>query len=133
MNNSIYEKSKEYLEQIGYIWSADDTFILALEVQNAESTIKNNCNLFDIPQKLLNIAVNMSVGKFLNIKKTFEPNRIMELDLSCAVKQIQAGDTNTVFALGSGSLTDEQRFDLFVNYLLTCGKDELSCYRKIKW
>ena len=46
---------------------------------------------------------------------------------------IQVGDTNTVFAVGEGSLTPEQRFDLLVEHLLNYGRREFSCYRKIRW
>lgn len=53
--------------------------------------------------------------------------------LDMAVKQIQTGDTNTVFATGEGSSTPEQRLNSFLNYLLTYGRDQFSCYRKIRW
>jgi len=80
-----------------------------------------------------NIAVDMAIGEFLTAKKTFSPDSIAGLDLDIAVKQIQTGDTNTVFATGEGSLTAEQRLNAFLNYLLTYGRDEFSCYRKIRW
>ena len=81
----------------------------------------------------MNIAVDMAVGEFLTAKKTFAPDSIAGIDLELAVKQIQTGDTNTVFAVGEGSLTPEQRLNAFLNYLLTYGREEFSCYRKIKW
>ena len=58
---------------------------------------------------------------------------IAGLDLDFAVKQIQEGDTNTVFATGEASLTPEQRLNNFLNYLLTHGRDEFSCYRRLRW
>lgn len=98
-----------------------------------ENTIKNDCNVSSIPDGLVNIAIDMAIGEFLTAKKTFAPNDIAGLDLDFAVKQIQTGDTNTVFATGEGSLTPEQRLTAFINYLLTYGRDEFSCYRKIRW
>ena len=86
-----------------------------------------------IPDGLVNIAVDMAVGEFLTAKKTFSPDSIAGLDLDMAVKQIQTGDTNTVFATGEGSSTPEQRLNSFLNYLLTYGRDQFSCYRKIRW
>ncbi len=75
----------------------------------------------------------MAIGEFLTTKKTFSPDEIAGLDLDFAVKQIQEGDTNTVFATGEGTLTPEQRLTAFLNYLLTHGRDEFSCYRSLRW
>ena len=54
-------------------------------------------------------------------------------DLEYAVKQIQTGDTNTVFATGEGSMTPEQRLTSFINYLLSYGKAEFNSFRRIRW
>lgn len=129
----MLEMVKERLKSFGYELQEGDEFALSLGVQKVESTIKNDCNTPSIPEGLLNIAVDMAVGEFLTAKKTFAPDRIAGLDLDMAVKQIQTGDTSTVFATGEGSLTAEQRLDAFLDYLLNYGRDEFSCYRKIKW
>ena len=124
---------KERLQSFGYEWQNGDEAILNFCIQKVENTIKNNCNTLSIPDGLVNIAVDMVVGEFLTGKKTFSPESIAGLDLDMAVKQIQTGDTNTVFATGEGSLTAEQRLDQFLTYLLSHGKEEFSCYRKIRW
>lgn len=125
--------AKKRLKSFGYILKDIDEPILIFCVQKAENTVKNDCNISHIPDKLINIVIDMSIGEFLKAKKTFAPDDIEGLDLDYAVKQIQAGDTNTVFATGEGSLTAEQRLDNFLSYLLTYGRDEFSCYRKIRW
>lgn len=124
---------KERLVSFGYELKDGDEIILNFSIQKVENTIKNDCNTPSIPDGLVNIAVDMAVGEFLTAKKTFSPGDITGLDLDFAVKQIQTGDTNTVFATGEGSLTAEQRLNNFLNYLLTYGRDEFSCYRKLKW
>lgn len=124
---------KERLQSFGYEIQDGDEIILNFSIQKVENTIKNDCNVSSIPDGLVNIAVDMAVGEFLTAKKTFSPDSIAWLDLDFAVKQIQTGDTNTVFATGEGSLTAEQRLNNFLNYLLTYGRDQFSCYRKIKW
>ena len=86
-----------------------------------------------LSRTLVCIAVDMAVGEFLTAKKTFSPDSIAGLDLDYAVKQIQTGDTNTVFATGEGSQTAEQRLTAFISYLLTYGKGEFACYRRIRW
>lgn len=129
----MLEMVKERLQSFGYELQDGDEVILNFSIQKVENTIKNDCNVNSIPDGLVCIAVDMVVGEFLTAKKTFSPDSIAKLDLDYAVKQIQTGDTNTVFATGEGSLTAEQRLNNFLNYLLTYGRDEFSCYRKIRW
>lgn len=129
----MLEKVKERLQSFGYTLKDGDEVSLNFSIQKVENTIKNDCNVSSIPDGLVNIAVDMAIGEFLTAKKTFSPNDIAGLDLDFAVKQIQTGDTNTVFATGESSLTPEQRLNAFVSYLLTYGRDEFSCYRKIRW
>jgi len=106
---------------------------LTFSIQKVENTIKNDCNVPSIPDGLANIAIDMAIGEFLMAKKTFSPDDIEGLDLDFAVKQIQEGDTNTVFATGEASLTPEQRLNNFLNHLLTHGRDEFACYRRLRW
>ena len=129
----MLEKVKDRLKSFGYELQDGDELSLVFAVQKVENTVKNDCNTPSIPDGLVNIAVDMAVGEFLTAKKTFAPDSIAGLDLEMVVKQIQTGDTNTVFATGEGSLTPEQRLNAFLNYLLTYGRDEFSCYRKIRW
>ena len=121
------------LEGFGYKLKAVDKAALKFAVEKVTNTIKNECNVSAVPEGLMNIAVDMAAGEFLGAKKAFSPAEIEGLNLELAVKQIQVGDTSTVFAVGDGSLTPEQRFDLFIEHLLNYGRREFSCYRKIKW
>lgn len=129
----MLEQVKERLESFGYVLKDGDKAALAFSIQKVENTIKNDCNVLEIPEGLRGVAVDMAVGEFLTAKKTFSPGDIEGMDLDFAVKQIQEGDTNTVFATGEGSLTPEQRLNNLLNYLLTHGRDEFSCYRRIRW
>lgn len=129
----MLDKVKERIESFGYILKDGDDAVLVFSIQKVENTIKNDCNVSFIPDGLVNIAVDMVIGEFLTAKKTFSPDDIAGLDLDFAVKQIQEGDTNTVFAIGEASLTPEQRLNSFLNYLLTHGRDKFSCYRRIRW
>lgn len=129
----MLDKVKTRLQSFGYVLKDGDEVILAFSVEKVTNTIKNDCNVSEIPDGLMNIAIDMAVGEFLKVKKTFSPNDIAGLDLDYAVKQLQEGDKNTVFATGEGSLTAEQRLNNFLNHLLTYGRDEFSCYRRIRW
>lgn len=129
----MLEMVKTRLQSFGYVLQDGDEVILTFCIDKVTNTIKNDCNVSEIPDGLMNIAVDMAVGEFLTVKKTFSPNDIAGLDLDYAVKQLQEGDKNTVFATGEGSLTAEQRLNNLLNYLLTYGRDEFSCYRRIRW
>lgn len=129
----MLEMVKERLESFGYTLKDGDEVILTFSIQKVENTIKNDCNVSSIPDGLANIAIDMAVGEFLTAKKTFSPDDIAGLDLDFAVKQIQEGDTNTVFATGEGTLTPEQRLTSFISYLLSYGKAEFNSFRKIRW
>lgn len=120
------------LSSLGVETDSSDAFSITFAVEKVRSTIKNEINWQDVPEGLEHIAVDMAVGEFLLSKKTFAPESL-NIDLSYAVKQIQAGDTNTVFATGESSLTPVQRLDNFINYLRSYGKSEFASFRRIKW
>lgn len=128
----MIEQVKARLESFGYSFQTGDEVLLDFSIQKVEHTIKNDCNMPFVPDALVNIAIDMAAGEFLLAKKTFSPDSI-GLDLDVAVKQIQEGDTNTVFATGEASLTPEQRLTAFLNYLLTHGREEFSVYRRLRW
>lgn len=129
----MYGLAKERLESFGYIFRKNDEVLLKTSVSRTENSVRNNCGLYEIPKELLDITADMAVGEFLAAKKVLCPGDIECVDLNAAVKRIEVGDTNTVFAVGEGCLTDEQRFDAFVNYLLCSGKNQLNSFRRFKW
>lgn len=129
----MFKKVKERLKMLGYKIKKEDEMLLTFSIHKAEDTIINDCNVSQIPEGLTSVAVDMAVGEFLKAKKTFSPNDIGGLDLDYAVKQIQTGDTSVTFASGESSLTPEQRLDSLINYLLTYGKKQFACFRKLRW
>lgn len=129
----MYSLTKDRLGAFGYKFKSSDENLLKDSVCRAQNSVKNNCGICEIPDELLDVAVDMAAGEFLAVKKVVCPDDIECLDLNAAVKRIEVGDTNTVFAVGEGSLTDEQRFDRFVEYLLSHGKNQLNCFRRLRW
>lgn len=123
----------ERLASFGYTVTAEDAFSLNFCMEKVRSTIKNEVNWTDVPEGLEHFAVDMTCGEFLQAKLTFDPDSLSGLDLDTAVKQITDGDTTTVFAVGEGSQTPEQRLSSFINYLLSYGKEQYSCFRRLRW
>ncbi len=124
---------KKRLKSFGYEVKTDDEFALTFCVEKVRSTIKNEINWNEVPDGLEHIAVDMATGDFLLQKKTFAPDDLANIDLDYAVKQIQTGDTNTVFTTGEANLTPEQRLNTFINYLISYGKAEFSSFRRVRW
>lgn len=127
------DKVKERLKSFGYEVRTDDEFALTFSMEKVRNTIRNEINKDEVPKGLEHIAVDMACGEFLLSKKTFMPDDLKNIDLDLAVKQIQKGDTNTVFAVGEGSQTPEQRLNIFINHLLTYGRSEFARYRRFVW
>ena len=127
------KRLRERLAALGYAVQGADEALLGFALDKAVGSIKNDCNLADLPEGLQRIAVEWAAGEFLQAKKAFAPDDLAGLDLEAAVKQIQAGDTNVVFAAGEGSQTPEQRLNGLIYYLLSYGRAELACYRRLRW
>ena len=129
----MLDKVKARLGSFGYTVKTADEIILTFEIEKVTNTIQNECNVVGIPEGLMNIAIDMVCGAFLNSKKTFAPGDLSMIDLDAAIKQIQTGDTNTVFATGESSMSDEQRLNLLIDLLQNGGRNEFYSYRCIKW
>ncbi|HBH94808.1 MAG TPA: hypothetical protein DDX91_03595 [Ruminococcaceae bacterium] len=129
----MYGLAKERLETFGYGLKKSDEALLKSSVRRAEEAVRNFCCIDEIPDELASITADMAAGEFLAAKKAFCPRDIEGIDLDAAVKRIEVGDTNTIFAVGEGSLTSEQRFDIFVERLLSGGKNQLLCFRRVRW
>ena len=113
------------------VTGADADPLLDILLMNVQQRITNKINCSTIPEGLEGVAVYMAVGEYLNAKKAM--GQLTGFDLDAAIKQIQEGDTNTVFALGEGSLTPEQRLDSLINFLTNGRMDEIYRYRKLVW
>ena len=118
------------LTALGVTGAATDP-LLDILLQNVQQRILNKTHQSVIPEGLESVAVYMAVGEYLNMKKTV--GQLTGFDLDAAIKQIQEGDTNTVFAIGEGSLTPEQRLNGLIDYLINGRSDELYRYRKLVW
>ena len=127
------ESVTQRLESLGYTVKEAELASLTFCVDKVTNTIKNDTNQSSVPEGLEQIAINMACGEFLLAKKTFAPADLATFDLGAAVKRIQTGDETTEFVTGDASMTDEQRLNNFINYLLNSGRDEFNTYRRLKW
>ena len=118
------------LTALGVTGAATDP-LLDMVITNVQWRIKNLTNLREVPEGLESMAVFMAVGEYLNMKKV--SGQLDGFDLDAAIKQIQEGDTNTVFAIGDGSSTPEQRLDALISYLINGRTREFYRFRRLVW
>ena len=120
------------LDALNVTGAADDP-LLPYMVNSVTERVKNETNQSEIPEGLHHVAVELVVGEYLTFKKNAGQLEIDGLDLEAAVKQIQEGDTNTVFAIGDGSQTPEQRLDTLISRLTRDRTREFIRYRRLVW
>lgn len=118
------------LTALGVTGAADDP-LLEIIIRTVQYDIQNKTNQSEIPEGLVNVAVYMAVGEYLSMKKA--SGQLDGFDLDAAIKQIQEGDTNTVFAIGDGSSTPEQRLDALISYLINGRTREFYRFRRLVW
>ena len=126
------ELATEELAAFGYTLTESDDALLSLSVSKAVMYAQNEIADDEIPAKLIPFIVDMICGEFLTVKKSFSPDSIAGLDLSAAVKRIQAGDTSTEFAVDK-TQTVEGRLDAVITGLKSAGKRQFSCFRRLRW
>ena len=125
--NSLSERLSIY----GYSVSSSDTSVLEYCLNEAIQTVKNNINNTLIPVELEYDVINLACANFFFNKKTFSPSSLSGFDLNKAVKELRIGDTTTVFA--DSSLSDEQKLDLFIDYLKKGINNSYASFRRLKW
>lgn len=131
MNKTLLA-AKERLAAFGYDLMDGDEALLSLAASRYEQFVKDDCGLCDIPNALINITADMAVGEFIKAKMAFSPNDIAAIASSPAVKQITIGDTATAFAVDEKA-SPTACLSALADYLLNHGKEEMACYRKIRW
>ncbi|PJO43917.1 hypothetical protein [Lysinibacillus xylanilyticus] len=131
----MLEDVKKRLKSLGISVSSEpnsqDELLLNICIIKVTNHVNNQTNLSEIPQGLHEIAVDMAVGEFLYNKKSMGALSIDTLDFDLIAKQVQDGDTNTVFAIEANS-TPEAQFNAFIAYLQHNEVDFVR-YRVLTW
>lgn len=130
--NGLWEDAAALLDALGVEGVGDDP-VLPFILESVSERVKNETNLNHIPEGLRWAAVELAAGEYLAFRKSTGQLEMDGLDFEAAIKQIQEGDTNTVFAIGEGSQTPEQRLDALIARL-TCDRTrEFIRYRRVVW
>lgn len=120
------------LDALGVAGAGEDPLLPYL-LGSVCQQVRNETNLPDVPKGLRHAVVELTAGEYLAFRKNTGQLDLDGLDLDAAVKQIQEGDTNVVFAVGDGTLTPEQRLDALISRLRRDRSPELIRYRRLLW
>ena len=128
------EEVKKRLESFGYKTSESDDFALNFVISKIDEYIKNFCNIKEIPEEINYAFIDMVCSEFLLEKKSSGSLNLSDLDFSSpAIKSISEGDTSVTYAFGDGTMTNEQKLDVLVNYLADNFRKELYRFRRFVW
>lgn len=130
--NAPREQVTEFLTAMG-VTGVEEDRLLDIALTNAQNAIQNAINQPEIPDGLSTALVYRTAGEYLLMKQGAGQLEQIGLVVDVAVKQIQEGDTNTVFALGEGDQTPEQRLNHLIDWLRTTGEDQFTRFRKLVW
>ncbi len=127
LTNAVIERLKSF----GYEAQKNDEAAIDFSANKVTEAIKNDCNVTDIPEGLFYVAVDMAAGEFLNNKRVFDPSSLASLNVDNAVKSLSIGDISVGYNDSADSA--DKIMEALINCLLTRGKENFSCYRKIRW
>lgn len=128
--SSLTELVLKRLDSLGYTPSEDDAFCIGFSVQLVENSIKNDCNVTEVPEGLSNIAVDMVCGEVLGTLYRAGKLSLDNLDLDGAIASVKVGDASVSF---SNSTSDDGKFTTLLALLQNGGRGEFACYRSLRW
>lgn len=121
------DKIKTKLEAIGITEINDN--LLDISLNEAETYIKNFCNISQIPDELCNTLINCAYGKYLLV--LFSVGKIDDvINIETAISQISEGDVSVSF---SSETSTKEQFLSFVSSLADPDISELLRFRKLVW
>ena len=110
----------------------DYRWLLGFCTQKVDWDIKNSCNVPKVPEGLYKVAAGMILAEYLSGLMTQGViNGKAVFNFEGAVKQLQEGDTNIVFAVDS-SMSGEGKLNSFIEQLRS-NRNQFITYRRLKW
>lgn len=106
------------LESFGIELTVDDSFLVGFSIMKSHQAILNFCGIIRVPSELYSTVVDLTVADILS---SFKVNGRIDYSVS----SVNIGDTSVSF---SSNCIDDIISQLQIN-----GKDELVCFRKVRW
>lgn len=116
------------LTTLGYSVGESDTMGLNFTGSAVKAHILNQINHSTLPDELQPLFVDMCCGEFLNAKSS--TGVLPNMNVDEALQSVSMGDVSVSY---NPSLTTAGKFNALVDTLINGRKDDLICYRKIRW
>ncbi len=126
----LLEKVKERLKSFGYEVTEEDSLALTFGIEKVAQSIRNECNQPEVPQELEYVHIDWVCSDFLGTKYSFGLLNLDSLDLGGVLTSVTEGDVSISF---DNALSDDARFQMMLKQLNETGKDELLCFRRLRW
>lgn len=126
MCEQLYLKVFKRLDDLGWKIRDEDYDAVTFAVDKTYEYILSFCNIDEIPNELVYIAVDMAVGEFLMDK--YSVNEVSGYIDGGFVKSITEGDVSVSYSNGEACSELEELIDTLMDK-----KDILYSYRRLKW
>ena len=130
LSESFIEMVLNRLDSFGYEVKEEDAWMIGFEMQKVENHIKNECNISEIPEGLIQVAVDMVCGEFL--LQLISLGKLNDIQITQTLSSVKLGDTTVSYST-SGAVDKVALFTGLMNDLIHGKEGELVCYRKMHW
>lgn len=120
----------ERLEQLGFEVSFEQEKAVLFELNKVQEYIKESCGIEEIPESFFKVVIERACGGFLFSLKN--SGKLETIDYESIIKEIDEGDVKVIFD-SDAVLSDEQKADKLIDYLMSYGESMLLSLRCIKW
>lgn len=125
------------LTALGFLIGEADTPLLAYTAAKAEQTVRNECNLSQVPEALRYAVVDLAASEFLLSRKAAPAEggeKPAAWEFGTAVRSVQEGDTTISYlTAGEGGVTQEMRLDTLISRLREDALEQLLPFRRLRW
>lgn len=119
------------LEALGCpVTEEEESFALAFAARKTEVEILDYCHIDLIPAVLYPLLCDRAAGRYLYDRKQMRKLEVDTLDLSGAFSSLTEGDMTVSFSSGT---SDSEKLDQLLQMMMASGKEQLKCYRKVKF
>ena len=120
-----------FLKDIGFPATTDDESLIDRLSSAVESTIKNQCNISEIPTDLNEVVTIRTCGAFLKLKGATS-DLTTTFNINAAYKKITEGDVTVELSVPD-SVSPQKMLSDYIRTLEEYGKRDIAAFRRIRW
>ena len=120
-----------FLKDIGYPATTDDESLIDKLISATESTIRNQCNISEVPTDLNEVVIIRTCGAFLRIKSATSDLTAI-FNVNATYKKITEGDVTVEFS-APDSVSPQKMLSDYIKSLEEYGKRDIAAFRKVRW